>query len=227
MEREKAKRIVEESLKLAPHNSWYYYKNHEGKYGKVRLFISKKGELCEYQKKSNDVYEEASTRDYVYLRPQFTSKSQLLFSNVSRMLGYLKESGLWEELVPELTMLSKETGETIGTLFDATKKEQSDYLKKRGFVHISLRHFRNMMYDRKFIRPVYYGKENFRIKQKVQNSLSKGNKFLIKWRKTYDNTISYNPEEMKAWYSEEYRGQSSGHYYILLDDTHATFKVER
>ena len=73
----------------------------------------------------------------------------------------------------------------------------------------------------------YYGKENFRIKQKVQNSLSKGNKFLIKWRKTYDNTISYNPEEMKAWYSEEYRGQSSGHYYILLDDTHATFKIER
>lgn len=39
----------------------------------------------------------------------------------------------------------------------------------------------------------------------------------------YDVTFNYQPEDNKAWYSEEYRGCGNGHYYLALDATHALF----
>jgi hypothetical protein len=39
----------------------------------------------------------------------------------------------------------------------------------------------------------------------------------------YDVTFNYQPEDNKAWYSEEYRGCGNGHYYLALDGTHALF----
>lgn len=39
----------------------------------------------------------------------------------------------------------------------------------------------------------------------------------------YDVSYNYQPEDNKAWYSEEYRGCGNGHYYLALDATHALF----
>jgi hypothetical protein len=39
----------------------------------------------------------------------------------------------------------------------------------------------------------------------------------------YDVSYNYQPEDNKAWYSEEYRRCGNGHYYLGLDATHALF----
>jgi len=42
-------------------------------------------------------------------------------------------------------------------------------------------------------------------------------------RTSYDISFSYDPERNEAFYSEEYRGMGNGHYYLVLDATHAVF----
>jgi len=44
-----------------------------------------------------------------------------------------------------------------------------------------------------------------------------------RWTGGYDVSYNYQPEDNKAWYSEEYRGCGNGHYYLGLDATHALF----
>lgn len=39
----------------------------------------------------------------------------------------------------------------------------------------------------------------------------------------YDVGFSYNPKQKKAWYSEEFKNCSNGHYYLALNNTHAFF----
>lgn len=227
MELTEATEIVRKSNEACPSNLWFYTRYKNGQYAKVRLFFSSSGKLCQFKKKSSDQYEEAEVSEMTYLRPQFGSKVQLAFANIMRMLAYTTQSGLWQNLIPELTKLSNESEDKLLYLYEASYKEQAEYLKKKGIVHITPRMFRSMMYDRKCIRSVYYGKGNLNIKTRYQEALAKKKEFAISWRMTYDNTIVFNPKDMTAKYSEEYRGQKAGHYYMLLDDIHAAFPKDK
>lgn len=43
--------------------------------------------------------------------------------------------------------------------------------------------------------------------------------------RTYDISYEYNPlsSNINAWYSEEFRGCANGHYYLMLNSTHAIY----
>jgi len=57
------------------------------------------------------------------------------------------------------------------------------------------------------------------IKQAIQNK-----KEIEVWgRAGYDVSFHYKPIENRAWYSEEFRGQGNGHYYIAISDKYALF----
>lgn len=57
----------------------------------------------------------------------------------------------------------------------------------------------------------------------IKEALEKKEKISICGRTNYDVSFSYNPEIKKAWYSLEYKDCGNGHYYLVLDETHALF----
>jgi hypothetical protein len=63
--------------------------------------------------------------------------------------------------------------------------------------------------------------------QERLNAIGEAMTNKVKYRTTgdngYDVTFNYNPDEQKAWYSEEYRNCGNGHYYLALDNEHAIY----
>lgn len=223
MELSEATSIVKEANKVCP-NLWFYIKTTDGQYIKKRLALTSKGELREYVKKRIDTLQPTDPSDWARLKPKYTSKVQLFKSNVSRILFYLSESGLWQSLIPELTQLQETSEDILLSLYNSEFPMQKDYLLSHGYKFITTQRLRSLLYDDKCIRPVYFGKDNLSIKKKYKEALEANKEFVFTWRMTYDNTIHYDPNTMTALYSEEFRGQHTGHYYILLDDMHAVFQ---
>lgn len=58
----------------------------------------------------------------------------------------------------------------------------------------------------------------------LQNCIKNKTNYSHKWVNGYDNSVELAMKTdgiFRGWYSEEYRGCGNGHYYILLDATHA------
>ena len=58
----------------------------------------------------------------------------------------------------------------------------------------------------------------------LKNCIEHKEHYSHKWYKGYDNSIEVNlctDGILRGWYSEEYKGCGNGHYYMLLDATHA------
>lgn len=224
MDVSEAKQIVRTARKCP--TQWFYIKTNEGKYIKKRLFISEKGVLCEYEKRSIDKTIPADTSYWLTLKPKYDSKTKLFRANVTRILSYLNESGLWKELVPEFERLDKESDTTIIDLYNR-KYDLSDYLKAGNFKHITPSILYDLMRDMKFIRVVYWGKGNLHLQAELQEAIRQKKDYCKKWQMTYDNTIIYKAKSNQAWYNEEYRGSSSGHYHILIDSQHTIFRKDK
>lgn len=65
-----------------------------------------------------------------------------------------------------------------------------------------------------------------RVKEGESSTKEHRNSETMRWYGSYDYSIEFHKDEqgeIKAWYSAEYKGCGNGHYYLLLDTTHAIF----
>ena len=225
MELSEATAIVRKSLEICP-NKFFYIKTDKGQYGRRRLLLGDDGRLLEYVGRSVDKTKVPDTTHWIRLRPRFTDKIQLFRHNIFLLQTHLYKSGLWEELLCELDILSQVSDKDLTDLYEKSRQEQRAYLAELGLQFIDCPKLRSLLYDVKCVRTVYYGNQK-NIESEFKEALGKKQKFNRAWRMTYDNTITYDPDQKKAWYSEEYRGQKYGHYYILLDHTHVVFQKDK
>ena len=85
------------------------------------------------------------------------------------------------------------------------------------------------MYKIAKVKKMHFGKKWLNDKELADIANALENKLPItvstdgRFTNGYDVSYNYQPEDNKAWYSEEYRGCGNGHYYLALDATHALF----
>ena len=74
------------------------------------------------------------------------------------------------------------------------------------------------------VKTMYFGKyRNEMISNTIKTNMAKKIKTSETARANYDVSFEYNPENNKAWYSEEYKNCGNGHYYIALNNKQALF----
>lgn len=57
---------------------------------------------------------------------------------------------------------------------------------------------------------------------RIANAIDNKEKYISgKYYNGYDVSVEYNPEKNGAWYSEEFKDCGNGHYYLMLNRTHA------
>ena len=104
--------------------------------------------------------------------------------------------------------------------------EHNTFMQEHGIEHISPDMYYSLLSKRGIITINWGGAYNDWIKRGWLNALNEKRKYSMRWTVSYDNSIEYNPEGERAWYSEEYRGCGNGHYYLLLDEKHAAFRED-
>lgn len=73
-------------------------------------------------------------------------------------------------------------------------------------------------------KSMYFGRgKNARIKSEIQEAMDSKYRYVVDTRTSYDVRFEYDPEENKAWYSEEYKDCGNGHYYLAIDANTALF----
>ena len=69
-----------------------------------------------------------------------------------------------------------------------------------------------------------YKNERKRITDEVKDAIENGKNYSYRWRNNYDNTIDVWVDKdggVHATYAEEYLNCGNGHYYFMLDASHA------
>jgi hypothetical protein len=145
--------------------------------------------------------------------------------NVKRIIQYLEKSGFWPSLLPEIRKVREIGNEDIEKALSLNYDGITEFLRDKGIEHISPDKFQCLC-QTNCIKTVNWGRGNEWIKEGFQNALEEKRKFMRRWTVGYDNSIEYNPEGEMAWYSEEYRGFGNGHYYLLLDERHISFRED-
>ena len=81
-------------------------------------------------------------------------------------------------------------------------------------------------YDGGYGGAEYYKAESRRIFDEVKNSERGETTQGIRWQGRYDYSIEFkkdNDGNLFGWYSAEYKGYGNGHYYLMLNATHAIY----
>lgn len=74
------------------------------------------------------------------------------------------------------------------------------------------------------IKSMYFGKaDNVSCKGKIRQSLLEKTMATVSGRASYDCSFYFEPEHMRATYSEEYRNCGNGHYYLAISADRAVF----
>ena len=228
MNHSQVKEIVEKSI----HDSNNYnflvtYAN--GDKDRKRLFISRDGYVCEFKKRSRTRGRCISCEElWRSVEPiaQNTDKVTICRRNTKNIIKYLTASGLWPDILENMKKLQQLKDEDLEYLNKCDYYEHGEYLKDRGIEHISVDMYLSLISKRGIITINWGGATNEWIKRGWLNALSEKRKYSMRWTVNYDNSVEYNPEGNRAWYSEEYRGCGNGHYYILLDEKHAAFRED-
>ena len=63
------------------------------------------------------------------------------------------------------------------------------------------------------------------LEQAQQSTADYDDGFGVRWYGSYDYSVSVSKKDgvLRGWYSAEYKGCGNGHYFLLLDATHAIF----
>jgi len=195
-----------------------------------RMFISNGGHICEFRKRSRrygvifggiDNIRSIECRERKVVEP-----CEKFRKNVKRVIKYLSASGLWAPML--------ETAKIFLTLSDEELlSANKDWGSYRNLMDNKLKDYQWFGCDCFFylfgdgaIKAVNYerwSRESDR--QMVANAITNKRNYHTKWRKGYDNSIEvrFDNDYARGWYSEEYKDCGNGHYYLLLDETHAIF----
>jgi hypothetical protein len=134
----------------------------------------------------------------------------------------LSDSGLWQEKLEDCKCLITLSDDEIISL----KKNFYDESKKHNitlwgidcfYSFFEERGIKSVNFEDKFHKDFVVNN----IKQAIRDKVD----YRTKWRKNYDNSIhiEHGNNNLRGWYSEEYKNCGNGHYYYLLDATHALY----
>lgn len=228
-------------IKSNPKNTYYnvVYKK-TGEKQRLRLFVYNNGEICYYLPRKTtrgyiliekgDKYSH-NAENYEITPITKTHKSDLEKAryNLNKMITMLNNSGLWESDRKVFEFLNSLDDEELGNVLAMDWSEINEYLKSNNM---------SWNYGEDIKGIVIYPKiktlnldryERDEIIENIDNALKTKSDYSYRWYKGYDNSVSVQHSSdgnMRGWYSEEYRGCGNGHYYILLDKSHALFSED-
>jgi hypothetical protein len=189
-----------------------------------RLFIGgSRGEVCEFKKGSSRmgyILDISNVINIELIKPK--NKIDIFRKNVDKIIKYLSASGLWQEKLKDCKYLTTLSDEEIIAL----KNNFYDESKKHNITLWGLDCFYSF-FDERGIKAVNFEDKIHKeyvvnnIKQAIRDKVD----YRTKWRKNYDNSIhiEHGNNNLRGWYSEEYKDCGNGHYYYLLDETHALY----
>lgn len=149
---------------------------------------------------------------------------------VNTAISYLERSGLWSDILSDFKEYLSKDEETRRKMCNDIKVDSyANFFSNKEYAWCGSKSlFISMAMPKCWKRPHYHcaAERDFhecRILQAIR--LKKDYKYC--WENGYDNSIEVHASKehgiAKAWYSEEYRNCGNGHYYLLLDETHAIF----
>lgn len=193
-----------------------------------RLFISRDGYVCEFKKRSRTKGRCISCEElWRSVEPvKEADKVSICRRNTKNIIKYLTESGLWPDILANMVKLQQLKDEDLEYLCKCEYSEHNTFMQELGIDHISPDMYYSLLSKRGIITINWGGAYNDWIKRGWLEALNEKRKYSMRWTVSYDNSVEYNPEGERAWYSEEYRGCGNGHYYLLLDEKHAAFRED-
>lgn len=197
----------------------YYNNKREVK----RLFISRSGEVCEFKKGSRHygtILDISNVINIEVIKPK--SEIDIFKKNVNKIIKYLSDSGLWQEKLEDCKYLITLSDDEIISLkknfYDESKKHNITLWGNDCFYSFfEERGIKSVNFEDKFHKDFVVKN----IKQAIRDKVD----YRTRWRKNYDNSIhiEHGNNKLRGWYSEEYKNCGNGHYYYLLDATHALY----
>jgi len=227
MNHSEIKAVVEKSIKDCQ-NYNFVITMANGDKERKRLFISNDGFVCEFKKRSRTRGRCISCEElWKSVEPieKNTDKVNICKRNIRSVVKYLMSSGFWPDIYENMVKLQGLSDDDLKYLCECEYDDHNRFMQERGIDHISPDMYHSLSSGRGIIT-INWGQGHDWIKQGWLNALREKRNYSMRWTVSYDNSVEYNPDGSRAWYSEEYRGCGNGHYYLLLDEKHAAFRED-
>lgn len=196
----------------------------------ARLFFSREGNLCEFNKRSRKYGHYFDSTGVVNIEP--LNKEQDLLkktrSFIKKVIATLEKSGLWSNFLHDFKIVAQLDDERLGKFLHADWDESQKIMLELGLNHRQCGVDCLKWTVEKGIKSINYGSwDKQQFMPMFAKAIEEKKSFGHDWRKGYDNSVECRFDEkdnvMRAWYSEEYKGCGNGHYYYAIDATHAIF----
>ena len=210
-----------------------------GKIYTKRLFATH-DQVCEYLPHSRKLghpipYHELA--DWESIMPRKVNEVAMVRRFITNVVKYLDESKWWKEICADYKLLLKQDDKFIEDLIKMPYKDKNILFREKFGHDIYLDDILTSAYVG--IKSINYGNDERKfIIPKIDKYVQHLNDnalfpiepiypFTYRWRKKYDNTLSicFNQDknDIRGYYSEEYKDCGNGHYYMALDKHHAIF----
>lgn len=208
---------------------------------KVRLFRSTAGDICYFRKGSRkrgyyltDFY---NLKDIIPIT-HHKSTEQKWIDGWKKVRTQLQQSGLWEEVIQEINKALEVGYEKMNLAYQKYWEIHDDQKQVETLAAIHPNLVRTNQDGKTVpnshliwtyaklpkVKKMYFGKyHNQTVLDYISRAMANKQECSADERAGYDVSFQYKPEKNMAWYSEEYRGCSNGHYYLAINSTHALF----
>lgn len=211
------------------------------------------GYVCKFKKGSSRRGYPFYTDSVVAIEPvKGTDPYVMMKKNARKAASLLAVSGLWPTLQKQFADLSSLSENELADLmaiyerywqtstckgldelnahYNSIQSEYNVFFTSRGLVAFDLYHLKQLQHKGQIIS-VPYGDQRFHLLPAVSSAIQKAvsssdmDAYSERWYGSYDYSIEVSRKDdvPRAWYSAEYKGCGNGHYYLLLDATHAWF----
>lgn len=207
---------------------------HDNSKKKMRVFRSQYGSICQFNKRSrrygHPLWNSLDFDKVVSVRiidRKDCDRAALMRKRAKKALEYVTASGLWPDLKAELEYFLKNVDiadfcndvmtDTYERIYNQRNAGQKyDWLSYYEiFISLCLHGFKSIHH--------YTWNRESKVKE-IEAAISNKQDYSYRWENGYDNSLEITfDKQPRGWYSEEYRGCGNGHYYFLLDATHAVF----
>jgi hypothetical protein len=191
----------------------------------VRLFIAQGGRVCEFKKGSTKRGYPIREWEYESLSPIVTDEKAKLRRFLQNSIKYLSKSGLWPSIKRSFELLLTLDDDTLFSLAsDYGARDKASELFGEKITWFCDDMIRSMRIGIKSVNYNRWDREE--EKALTKKYIEERKDYYHKWTKGYDNSVEVKlapSGELCGWYSEERRGTGNGHYYALLDESHAIF----
>ena len=197
----------------------------------ARLFFSREGNLCEFNKGSRRYGHYFDSTGVVNIEPQKKSDELAKARRfLKKVCAYLTASGLWSDILHDFNiLLSLDDDKLRVVLKDSFSDEAYAMARELGMKCSRLTGGVDSLTAtiRKGIVSIpYHAHERDCVKEIFRKTIANKGEYDHFWRKGYDNRVSCRLGQdgvMRAWFSAEFKDCGNGHYYLAIDESHAIF----